>query len=553
MSSLYSWQNVPTASGSTTSSAASSYQTPPQLQWAARATTQQHHHPHHHPSSVVVHQRQPPMPSSPGGRDVLLGPSNALDGVIGDNDQQQRQHEQQQQQVDRTSDRRTAREGIIDGEEDDDDGGEEEEEEEEEEDGEEDDDAAGGGGENDENNKNSKNKSGTNNSSNNNRQTQGKRLTTMEEVTLFEICNRHAETFGRRSRLCGWWMKVADEFADSLGHPYSWHSVRRKVEVMTRQRVKFLNEHRDRQVQVSSNNGTDVTTLPDDFSNPQWRAAIDAWIPTWQQWEDAEARRIEKRDSRRSRKRKQPVDGWGPLDSSNGSTNGRLAPSARAAAAAAAAAKSTPSGLLSQSPLQHAQTPSQNNNNNSNTTTAARLPPGFDSLFTNNNPQYNKNNNSLNFTPTAATPTATGTATGPALSSTTSPNYPDPNATASMVNGVLETLGKMNRYLDSQQSTTNRSSPIVSTVTPSPAESRNRRVGLEEREGGEVGDGEYQSSQHHQQDQSSTAAIEQLRLEFKRGIENDRAAIEERLDSVQKTQEMILNMLRRSGLWGGLG
>ncbi|KAF4226573.1 hypothetical protein CNMCM8980_008424 [Aspergillus fumigatiaffinis] len=75
--------------------------------------------------------------------------------------------------------------------------------------------------------------------------------------------------------------------------------------------MKFLEEQREK-------GGTDA----DDLSNPRWRAAVDAWIPTWQRWEEAEARRIERRDlrARKSRKRKDRSfdlwdgnsDGWRP-------------------------------------------------------------------------------------------------------------------------------------------------------------------------------------------------------------------------------------------------
>lgn len=75
--------------------------------------------------------------------------------------------------------------------------------------------------------------------------------------------------------------------------------------------MKFLEEQREK-------GGTDA----DDLSNPRWRAAVDAWIPTWQRWEEAEARRIERRDlrARNSRKRKDRSfdlwdgnsDGWRP-------------------------------------------------------------------------------------------------------------------------------------------------------------------------------------------------------------------------------------------------
>ena len=116
----------------------------------------------------------------------------------------------------------------------------------------------------------------------------GKRLTTKEEVSLFEICNRNAHTFGKRSDICNWWRIVAEEFTHAHGRPYSWHSVRRKVEMVTKQRVKFLDDQRS--------HGLTGAHLTEDSMNPQWCAVLDAWIPTWQRWEQAETQRIAKRD-----------------------------------------------------------------------------------------------------------------------------------------------------------------------------------------------------------------------------------------------------------------
>lgn len=76
---------------------------------------------------------------------------------------------------------------------------------------------------------------------------QHRRLTTKEEVALFDICNQNADTFGSRSNLCKWWQSVATEFQRThQGRSYSWHSVRRKVELVTRQRIKFLEDQRTR-------------------------------------------------------------------------------------------------------------------------------------------------------------------------------------------------------------------------------------------------------------------------------------------------------------------
>lgn len=102
-------------------------------------------------------------------------------------------------------------------------------------------------------------------------------------MSLFDICNQHAHEFGQRSNLCKWWITVTTEFTHDQGHPYSWHSVRRKVEMVTKQRMKFLEELREK-----NNAGAVDGSRSEDLSNPRWRAAVDAWIPTWQRWEGAE-------------------------------------------------------------------------------------------------------------------------------------------------------------------------------------------------------------------------------------------------------------------------
>ena len=285
----------------------------------------------------------------------------------------------------------------------------------------------------------------TNRGGNNNRKaasTGNKRLTTAEEVSLFEICNRHADTFGHRSKLCEWWITVANEFTQKQGFPYSWHSVRRKVEIMSKQRLKFLRARG----QNNSNDGNDDNTAEaaagGDPSYPQWRAVVDAWIPNWQRWEDAEARRIRKRDSRNSRKRKEPTDLW---EATGG--GGRLA----------TPTTEGPSGGPSLSPL----------NGTRQNSSATCLPAGFESMFQN----YN------NGSPAQAYSTGSST-------------------TAAVVSALLETLGRLNQQ-----------------EVPS----------------------------------SSSSSVEQLRnevQELRRNMEGEQARLEEKLDSMEKTQRDILSILK---------
>ncbi|KKK12441.1 hypothetical protein P175DRAFT_0501491 [Aspergillus ochraceoroseus IBT 24754] len=338
----------------------------------------------------------------------------------------------------------------------------------------------------------------------------GKRLTTKEEVCLFEICNRHAAGFGQRSNLCKWWMTVTMEFTRGQKHPYSWHSVRRKVEIVTKQRMKFLEEQREKGVGEG-----------EDLSNPRWRAVVDAWIPTWQRWEEAEARRIEKRDSRRPRKRKWIGDGW-----ETPQADSWRAPS-------------------SSSPLvNHTPTPNHPHNHNHShpvtpmaptppvVSTPVRLPPGFDNMFSGQTTTSTPNN----------------------------PNHPSSSNTtgtdSTMMAAVLETLGKLNKHLDAANPDSRSSFPPTSEARATTANSLNRSSSQSHSnidDGSGVGSEDPPSPPLQPQLHLSSTLINKLKAEIRREMRNEfreewekeRASLEEKLDSVQRTQEMILEMLRQ--------
>ncbi|PYH42636.1 uncharacterized protein BP01DRAFT_359313 [Aspergillus saccharolyticus JOP 1030-1] len=340
----------------------------------------------------------------------------------------------------------------------------------------------------------------------------GKRLTTLEEVSLFNICNRHAHEFGQRSNLCKWWMTVTEEFTRDQGHPYSWHSVRRKVELVTKQRMKFLDEQRERGGSES-----------DDRSNPRWRAAVDAWIPTWQRWEEAEARRIEKRDSRRPRKRKDR--GWETWDN-NGADGVSPTPGPGTWRATERATES-----------QSFSTPEH---------TKVRLPPGFDTMFA-SQPQSQHN-----------TPTALGRLNG-------TPGIGDTGTVepASMMSAMLETLGKLNRHLDAANSTPTSLKPKVSETRssratqqqqqqqqqqpplPSQSQSSDSESDADPSLPTQSPDTPQLSSSFQIPPELIAKVKAELRQEMRTELAKDRASLEERLDSVQRTQEMILEMLRQ--------
>jgi hypothetical protein len=365
----------------------------------------------------------------------------------------------------------------------------------------------------------------------------GKRLTTKEEVSLFEMCNRHAGTFGKRSDICNWWKTIAAEFTFAHGRPYSWHSVRRKVEIVTKQRIKFLDEQQQRQRDFSGPN------LVEDLMNPQWCAVLDAWIPNWQRWEEAEARRIAKRDEMIVRRRSsKPGDAsWSPpTDPPQGMAVGRVGVPSPVSPDAMDVGVSTRHSFHDEStstthipgdalqisdstptpapvvPAHPFETPS------APPTNAVRLPPGFENMFSNPIPVSQ-------VTP----PVPVAPSTTPA---DTSPNN-------RMFGAVLETLGKLNKHLDAASgngSADVRASPVISALVQAASESNSQAASI-------------QSSEREIQQYPGPYDINrikdelrnELRAELRHEMKRDRAALEEKLDSVQRTQEMILEMLRQ--------
>lgn len=362
-----------------------------------------------------------------------------------------------------------------------------------------------------------------------------KRLTTKEEVTLFEICNRHADSFGRRSDLCNWWKTVAAEFSNANGRPYSWHSVRRKVETVTKRRINFLEGQ-----QLLQRDFSGANPVPD-VMNPQWCAVLDLWIPTWQGWEEAEARRIAKRDSvtRKRPRNSKPEDMWMPqsragvvsepvdltspashddtgVDGNDPYEEGPVvlvtrSPNSSAVPATAAAPVSTPS--------------------NPAATGGVRLPPGFDTMFSNNHSHSQPNRWQVRFPSAFKAPA-------------------EPSTDNRMVSAVLETLGKLNKHLDAASASANgasdaRSSPVISALLQSPTESGAQNQVLPE-------EPQQTSSYNHlpldfgrMKEEIRQEMREELRREIHEALRRDRAALEEKLDSVQRTQDMILEMLRQ--------
>ncbi|KAJ5093349.1 hypothetical protein N7456_009210 [Penicillium angulare] len=369
----------------------------------------------------------------------------------------------------------------------------------------------------------------------------GKRLTTKEEVSLFEICNQNAHTFGKRSDICNWWRTIAEEFTRAHGRPYSWHSVRRKVEMVTKQRLKFLEDQRSRELTGA--------TLTEDSMNPQWCAVLDAWMPTWQRWEQAEIQRIAKRDEMIRRRSSvvraddqvadhiETLDVHGPPGSSGDDRRGDLHSGGElqdeefldtSSAGVFGTAAVGPGGI----PMvvgTHAFDPAA-----PSIPAAAKLPPGYDSMFTTPLPMTARS---------STLPVNVSMSPPPGLSHTNLELNPISNPTPPnnhMFNAVLETLGKLNKHLDTASANGGpdpRSSPVISALVQAASESSPHR---------------FPSTSSHLQQSTSTSDIDrikeelrhEMRAELRRELSRDRAALEEKLDSVQKTQELILAMLR---------
>jgi hypothetical protein len=126
----------------------------------------------------------------------------------------------------------------------------------------------------------------------------------------------------------------------------------------------------------------------------------------------------------------------------------------------------------------------------------------------------------------------------------------EPSTDNRMVSAVLETLGKLNKHLDAASASGNgasdaRSSPVISALLQSPTESGAQNQVLPE-------EPQQTSSYNHlpldfgrMKEEIRQEMREELRREIHEALRRDRAALEEKLDSVQRTQDMILEMLRQ--------
>lgn len=283
--------------------------------------------------------------------------------------------------------------------------------------------------------------------------------------------------------------------------------------------------------------------------NPQWCKVLDAWIPNWQRWEEAEARRIAKRDEMIMRRRSsqgqslKPGEQWRSNEEGEVGRMGVSVSSASPDGIDVGAGAGAGVGITNTNRPFHGEGSHESGERAhiSNSTPApapiithsfetpsvptantVKLPPGFENMFSKPMP-INQ----------VATPAPLAPNTTPADSSNNS----------HMFGAVLETLGKLNKHLDAASGNTDvRASPVISALVQAASVSNSQAppTSLQETE--------RETQQYpglYDINRIKDELRQELRAELRHEMKRERAALEERLDSVQRTQEMILEMLRQ--------
>ncbi|OJD09713.1 hypothetical protein AJ78_08964 [Emergomyces pasteurianus Ep9510] len=369
----------------------------------------------------------------------------------------------------------------------------------------------------------------------------GKRLTTREETALFEICNRHAASFGERNRLCEWWLNVTQEFTASEGHPYSWHSVRRKVELVTQQRIKFL-------AGLDGKRG-------DDQADAAWSAAVDSWIPSWKRFQGQENERINAKQGKRGRKRKSVVDAEGVgmgyqhmlppgfdtmfPTSSKPTKATQMDPPASIPTTTAPLTTAEPAKAP---PPQKQQKQQQQKQQQQQQHIPASVPL-----------QPNAQQTPASNTAAMIAATSSSAAAAAAAAAATEPNVGA---------AILETLSKLNKNLEAATSRSHQSNAMsLATGAAHPHSHQQQKPSPNSSMANHTKSGHGHNHTHSRAAAGAASAAtpvqnsipastlhqlkSELRAELRQEIQKDRAQLEEKLDSVQRTQEMILELLRQ--------
>ncbi|KAF3483668.1 uncharacterized protein GIQ15_02992 [Arthroderma uncinatum] len=339
-------------------------------------------------------------------------------------------------------------------------------------------------------------------------------------------------------------MAITLEFNRIEGHPYSWHSVRRKVEFVTQQRIKFLNG-------MGGKRG-------DDQADAAWSAAVDAWVPVWRRFQQQETERISAKQGKRGRKRKSIAVDAPNLD----------APNHQTPAPQPATAQQQQQAQPSQ---QH--TPQQQQ-------AEIQLPMGFGTMFNNtatNNGAEHAHSHPVNTgTPDLLAPATTNP-------SSSSPQTDPNNVSAatlkalSRLNNTPKTAISRNPNLSpstamlmsaAENSSSRRpfnspSIPVSVSLTdtlqqhhphpgpgPRGSNAANPGVPVSGVSGGPTVNGHLSDAYITASAVAKSVSVStfdqlraELRAEFREQLEKDRMQLEEKIDSVQRTQEVILGLL----------
>ncbi|CRG83167.1 hypothetical protein PISL3812_00516 [Talaromyces islandicus] len=418
-----------------------------------------------------------------------------------------------------------------------------------------------------------------------NRTYYGKRLNFKEQVLLFEICNKYKSTFGERSKLCEWWRTVTDEFCREINGPYSWHSVRRKVEQVTKQRVK----------QRSDEESTARDQYPDDLCK-----VVDEFIPVWTKFEASEKRRIEVRDSRAASAKK------------------RKLPPTTAVAVAAPMAHATPPGPVPWHASAQRWSPAANSPippPQFYTPPGVKMPAGYDTMFKppHNGPQTPQSAAPAPYPPHHLIPPPPPPQPQPQSQTSPLPPPAPPQqrplsgiekaasgsggfAESSVTSAVLETLSKLNKHLEQAAAaggtdkSPSSSSPIVAALANAVSGAATKVSGHDNNPSEETraekspaaGQLAGETNAAHSPSPSASSNINntstpattttttttaatatslpltasdlsKLKNELKQEMQRDflvelqkiREAFSERLEAMEQTQEMIMDMLRQ--------
>ncbi|KAM5464975.1 Transcription factor rbf1 (RPG-box-binding factor) (Repressor-activator protein 1) [Microsporum ferrugineum] len=340
-------------------------------------------------------------------------------------------------------------------------------------------------------------------------------------------------------------MAITLEFNRIEGHPYSWHSVRRKVEFVTQQRIKFLNG-------MGGKRG-------DDQADAAWSAAVDAWVPVWRRFQQQETERISAKQGKRGRKRKSIAVDAANLDAPNHQTPAPQPPATQ------------------QPSQQHTPQPQQ---------AEIQLPMGFGTMF-NNTPSNNGAEHAHAHPVNAGTPDLLApTTTNPSSSSPQT----DPNNVSA---ATLKALSRLNNTPKAAISRNPNLSPSTAMLMSAAENSSSRRpfnspsipvsvsltdthqhhphpgpgpgargsntanpgVPVSGVSGAPTANGnltdvymaDVSAAASAVAQSISVSTIDQiraeLRAEFREQLQKDRLQLEEKITSVQQTQEMILSLL----------